>query len=141
MAVWWLLSGNGPHGPAGSESQYAAPDGQVTPGTPTSAPTPTPTTPGAVRIDGYFVRDPLRVALSYRLGRDCSLATPRVLETEAAVTITLVRSPADDPAHCGGGAGRHTVLVLLDSPLDGRAILDGSTAPQVRVEQTSAGHE
>lgn len=141
VVVWWLFSGNGPQGPPGSASRYAAPEHLVTPATPTGDLSPTPTTPNGVRIDSYVVRDPVHVVLNYRSTGGCRLGTPRVLETDAAVTITLVGSPHDGRGACPQGFERHSVPLRLDSPLDGRAILDGSTAPQVQVQQTSDAYE
>jgi hypothetical protein len=145
VAVWWLFSGNGPQGPAGNASRYGAPDDLVTPSAPTVGPSASPTSgPRArdrVRIESYVVRDPLHVALNYRSATGCLLDTPRVLETDAAVTVTLVASPDGRQGACRRGVEGHTLLLRLDSPLDGRAILDGSTAPQVRVEQTADAYE
>ncbi len=142
VAAWWLFSGNGPQGPPGNDSRYAVPDDEVIPSAVASS-RPTPAVPGAVGIDSYVVRDALRVALNYRIGADCDedLDATRVLETEAAVSITLTVSPGTKPARCGPPVERHTTLVRLDSPLEGRAILDGSTAPQVRVEPSATTYE
>lgn len=145
VAVWWLSSGNGPQGPAGSASRYTTPDDLVTPsaatGGPSPSPTPGPSARDRVRIESYVVRDPLHVALNYRSAAGCVLDTPRVLETDAAVTVTLVASPEGRQRACRRGVTGHTLLLRLDSPLDGRAILDGATAPQVRVEQTTDAYE
>jgi hypothetical protein len=136
---WWLFSGNGPQGPSGNDARYAVPDVDATATTGgTSAPPRSPA-PGAIELDSYVVRDELRLALNYRSASSCAdaLDTPRVIETGTTVTITL----SADATGCQDQVGRHTVVVLLDSPLDGRAVLDGSRSPQVRVEPTSTGYE
>jgi hypothetical protein len=151
VGVWWLLSGNGPQGPGGNDPRYAVPDVDVSAPTdgptdgptdvPTDVPTgtdPTPAVPGGVRIDSYVVLDDLRLSLNYQVAR-CApeLGSPRVIETDASVTITLI---AEADADCAGVLEGRTVAVLIDSPLDGRAVLDGSTSPLVRVEATEAAY-
>ena len=138
---WWLFSGNGPQGPSGNDQRYAVPDVDVTAtGDPTSP--PQPTAPGAIAIDSYVVRDELRIAVNYRVGAACAdaLETPRVIENDVTVTVTLSADVADGRP-CGTPVERQTLAVLLDSPLDGRAVLDGSRSPQVRVEPTSSEYE
>ena len=146
VGVWWLLSGNGPQGPAGNDPRYAVPDVDVSapsePGPTDAEPAgdATPAVPGAVRIDSYVVLDELRLSLNYQVeGCAPEIRSPRVLETDASVTITLV---ADTSCTRGNlGSERHSVPVLIDSPLDGRAVLDGSTSPLVRVEATETVYE
>ena len=134
VGIWWLLSGNGPQGPGGNDPRYAVPDVDVSapadPVVPSGS--PEPAVPGGLRIEGYDAVDPLRLSLTYRVER-CApeLRSPRVLETDASVTITLV---ADVDSSCDEPLESRTVQVLIDSPLDGRAVLDGSTSPLVRVE-------
>ena len=139
---WWLFSGNGPQGPSGNDSRYAVPDVDVTAGQAGAASaSPEPARPGAITIDSYVVIDDLRLAVNYRAGAACadSLQTPRVIESDVTVTITLTADVHRAP--CGAPTERRTVAVLLDSPLDGRAVLDGSRSPQVRVEPTSTAYE
>lgn len=136
--VWWLLSGNGPQGPGGNDPRLAVPDvtASAAPGATPSGPV---LLPGGVRIESYVLLDELRLSLNYRLADDCvgELGSPRVLETEAAVTLTLTVSQGE----CAGAAQPHTLAVLLDSPLRDRSVLDGSTSPQVRVERTGTAYE
>ncbi len=135
---WWLFSGNGPQGPSGNDARYAVPDVDVDgSGAPTA--TPRSPAPGAIAIESYVLRDDLRLSVGYRTTPRCQAAldTPRVIESDVTVTITLTA----DAAGCGSGSGRYDVTVLLDSPLDGRAVLDGSRSPQVRVEPTTATDE
>ena len=139
---WWLFSGNGPQGPGGNDPRYAVPDVEVTATEPAAAPTPTqPARPGAISIDSYVVEDDLRIAVNYRVDSGCSgaLKTPRIIESDVAVTITLSADVTGSP--CGAPAERHTLAVLLDSPLAGRAVLDGSRSPQVRVGPTGTAYE
>ena len=142
--VWWLFSGNGPQGPPGNDSRYSVPDADAS-GSGAVDPTPPPPAPGAILIDSYVVRDDLRLAVNYRTTAGCAAAldTPRVIENDVTVTITL-SADVPDESPCGASVvvgERHTLSVLLDSPLDGRAVLDGSTSPQVRVEPTTAAYE
>jgi hypothetical protein len=137
---WWLFSGNGPQGPSGNDARYAVPDVEATgSGAPSSS--PRPVAAGAVPIDSYVVEDDLRLAVNYRTGAACAdaLQTPRVIESDVTVTITLSADVAGSP--CGPPEERRTLRVLLDSPLDGRAVLDGARSPRVRVEPTSATYE
>ena len=139
--VWWLFSGNGPQGPPGNDSRFSVPDVDVSASGAPSA-TPDPPAPGALRIDSYVVRDELRLAVNYRADPACAdaLETPRVIESDVTVTITL-SADVPDSSPCGDPLERHTLVVLLDSPLDGRAVLDGSTSPQVRVEPTTTTYD
>jgi hypothetical protein len=142
--VWWLLSGQGPQGPAGSESRYAAADDTLATTTPAGETSFEPTSPDGVRIDSYVAQDALRIGLNYRFEPDCVLQRPRIFETSAAVSITLTASPGEPSVRCGErspGEEQHTVVVLLSSPLDGRSILDASVAPHVRVEPVAATYE
>lgn len=136
---WWLFSGNGPQGPSGNDARYAVPDVEANAANGGASPSPRPPVPGAIEIDSYVVRDQLRLGLNYRSTPSCAdaLDTPRVIETGTTVTITL----STDASGCQDPVERRTVVVLLDSPLDGRAVLDGSRSPQVRVEPTSASYE
>ena len=137
---WWVFSGNGPQGPSGNDARYAVPEVEATAGTGTTPPPPTP--PGSVLLDSYVPDDELRLLLNYRVPAACTdaLDTPRVVESEVAVTITLTADPDGDDG-CTGPSVRRTLPVLLDSALDGRAVLDGSTSPRVRVEPVSATYE
>lgn len=140
---WWVFSGNGPQGPSGNDVRYAVPDVDATPSgtaTPASAPE---ALPGTVRIDSYVVRDELRLTLNLRVDPECAdaLETPQVIESDAAVTITLSTDTGGSAAPCGNPTARRTLGVLLDSPLAGRAVLDGSRSPQVRVAPTTSASE
>ena len=121
---------------------YAVPDVEVTGSATPGDSTPVPATPNGVLVDSYVVRDPLRLAVNYRFDADCpSDVEARVLENDATVTLTL---SYDDPSGSACDAGpteRGTVGVLLDSPLDGRGVLDGSRSPQVRVEQIETTYD
>lgn len=136
---WWVFSGNGPQGPSGNDARYAVPDVDATAaasGVPSSTPEPAP---GTVPIESYVARDELRITVNYLSAPGCTgaLGTPQVIESDVAVTITL---PVDgeDGTPCADPSEQRTLAVLLDSPLDGRAVLDGSRSPQVRVEPTTA---
>lgn len=131
VLVWWLFSGNGPQGPPGNdprllipESEASARPGAAAPQSPTSA-------PGTVRIDGYALEEPDRVLLRWTSDPEqCGeVGTPRVLESDVSVIVTLPLSPDG----CSGESETHTLRVNLDSDLADRALLDGSTAPPVRV--------
>ena len=143
VGVWWLLSGNGPQGPAGNDPRYAVPDVEVTGSATPGDSTPVPATPNGVLLDSYVVRDPLRLAVNYRVDGDCPAdVEARVLENDATVTVTLSYDASTGSSCDGGGpTERATVGVLLDSPLDGRGVLDGSTSPQVRVEQIATVYD
>ena len=138
---WWLFSGNGPQGPRGNDQRYAVPDVDVS-GSGAPSPTPEALPPGAILIDSYVVRDELRLAVNYRADAACAdaLETPRVIENDVSVTITL-SADLSQTTSCDAPVERHTLAVLLDSPLDGRSVLDGSRSPQVRVEPTTTAYE
>lgn len=137
---WWVFSGNGPQGPSGNDARYAVPDVDATPTGGDARFTAPEASPGTVPIDSYVVRDELRLTLNFRIAADCATAleTPRVIEGDAAVTITL---PLDAGPECSEAVERRTLGVLLDSPLSGRAVLDGARSPQVRVAPTDAAYE
>jgi hypothetical protein len=146
VLVWWLLSGNGPTGPPGNEDRLAtaeepSPDGALPRSTP---PTPRPDD-RAVRIDGYVLEAPDRLALNYTTGVPaCSgrLATPTVVEDAGGVTITLPTTPPRRSGRaCIELAVMKTVRVTLESPLEGRGVLDGSVNPRVRVERVAEPYE
>jgi hypothetical protein len=139
VLVWWLLSGNGPQGPAGSDSRFAVPDSDVT-GGPAAPEPPALSNENGVRIDGFVRERGSRIALNYTTGvPECygTLDTPEVLETSAAVTVTLTlrppEQPSDDP--CPDLAMVDTVRVDLGSALGDRSVLDGSFAQPVRVSE------
>lgn len=136
---WWVFSGNGPQGPSGNDARYAVPDVEATGAAPDAAgPEPYP---GTLRIDSYVPRDELRLSVNYRTDARCTaLETPRVIESDVSVTITLsVEDEGGTP--CADPVERRTLGILLDSPLDGRAVLDGSVSPQVRVEPTTTAYQ
>jgi len=141
--LWWLFSGNGPGGPDGNSQRLAVPDTEVTgPSLPTSSPT---IAPDHVRIDGYVPEPGDRVALNYSSGPPrCvgTLDTPQVLETDAAVTVTLMLVPPDSPVgDCRDVTELHTVRIALDAPLEGRSLLDGSRPQPVRVREDATANE
>ena len=144
---WWLFSGNGPQGPRGNDARYAVPD--VSPkatdgGDPAAEPSGrAEPAPGTLRIDSYVMRDELRLVLNYNSPASCVGApgTPRVVENDVSVTVTLTFETDGGAPACSDELVPRTELVLLDSPLDGRALLDGSVAPQVLVEQTTTSYE
>ena len=143
VLVWWLLSGNGPAGPPGSADRLATAEEPGGPGPPVS-PTEEPDERG-VRIDGYVLEAPDRLALNYTTGVPaCSgrLATPTVVEDPGGVTITLATDPPRRPDRaCIEIAVLKTVRVTLESPLGGRGVLDGSASPRVRVERVAKPYE
>ncbi len=165
VLVWWLLSGNGPEGPPGNADRLGVaddatpPDGDAAGGgtapsrgaaeEPGGSGTPG-TEPGraderSVRIDGYVLEAPDRLALNYTTGVPaCSgkLDTPTVVEDPGGVTISLSTMPPARPGQvCIELAVRKTVRVTLESPLDGRGVLDGSASPRVRVERVARAYE
>jgi hypothetical protein len=144
VLVWWLLSGNGPQGPAGNDSRYAVPDVDVT-GDPTGG-EPAPSREDGVRIDGFVREDGSGIALNYTTGvPECygTLDTPQVLETSAAVTVTLTLRPPEQPAQepCPDLAMLRTVRVQLGAPLGDRSVLDGYYAQPVRVGEVRRANE
>jgi hypothetical protein len=144
VLVWWLLSGNGPQGPAGNDSRFGVPDADVT-GAPASG-EPEPSRANGVRIDGFVREEGARIALNYTSGvPECygTLDTPEVLETAAAVTVTLTLRPPEQPAQepCPDLAMLSTVRVELESPLGDRSVLDGSFAQPVRVREVRRTYE
>ena len=144
VLVWWLLSGNGPQGPAGSDSRYAVPDSDVT-GGPASDP-PALSNENGVRIDGFVREAGPQIALNYTSGvPECygTLDTPEVLETSAAVTVTLTMRPPEQPPDepCPELAMLGTVRVDLGSDLGDRSVLDGSFAQPVRVPEVQRTNE
>ncbi|WP_148575041.1 hypothetical protein [Nocardioides caldifontis] len=164
VLVWWLLSGNGPQGPDGSADQLGVADDATAPQEPSgggSAPSkgadeqPSPDEDGSVeepqrsdrgvRIDGYVLEAPDRLALNYTTGVPAChgrLDTPSVVEDAGGVTITLSTVPPAEPADtCIEIAVRKTVRVTLESPLGGRGVLDGSATPRVRVERMAKPYE
>ena len=124
---WWLASGNGPGGPPGSASRLSRPGSATVPVTQGPA-VPPRTVPLGLPLVGW--RESGRtLELTYRRGDDrCfgRLATPRVRESDVAVTITLFREPpAGSSARCPLTT-TGTVLVDLDGAVGDRSVLDGS---------------
>jgi hypothetical protein len=155
VLIWWLLSGNGPQGPAGNDSRYAVPDVDVT-GDPAGDPAggstgaadaePAPSRENGVRIDGFVRGEGSGIALNYTTGvPECygTLDTPEVLETSAAVTVTLtLRPPEPQPdAPCPDLAMLRTVRVQLGAALGDRSVLDGYYAQPVRVREVRRTNE
>jgi hypothetical protein len=130
VLVWWLFSGNGPQGPPGNDPRLLIPETEAT-GTARAAPQRAEPAPGTVRIDGYALESPSRVLLRWTSDPDrCGdTGTPRVLESDGSVIVTLPLTPGA----CEETSETHTVRVGLESPLDGRALLDGSVTPPVMV--------
>lgn len=128
---WWLFSGNGPGGPPGSASRMVEPSSA--PLSPTATTTRLETVPRGLTLVSWS-QDGTTLHLTYRRGADgCfgSLATPRVDESDVAVTITLLREgEADECPFTTTGE----VDVDLDGPVGDRSVLDGSyTDRRVRV--------
>jgi hypothetical protein len=123
---WWLFSGNGPGGPPGSASRMTEPGSATIPPTVTSA--PLRTVPLGLPLVSWDGED-TQLSLTYRRGGDgCfgALATPRVTESDVAVTITLLREPPSGaPARCPFTT-TGTVSVDLDTPVGDRSVLDAS---------------
>jgi hypothetical protein len=160
VLVWWLLSGNGPAGPPGNEDRLGVADDATAPGGGTAPSRGAAEEPGgsetpgteprrfddrSVRIDGYVLESPDRLALNYTTGVPaCSgrLDKPTVVEDPGGVTISLSTVPPERPAQvCIELAVQKTVRVTLESPLDGRGVLDGSVDPRVRVERVAKPYE
>jgi hypothetical protein len=139
--VWWLVSGNGPQGPRGSDPTYAVPEESASAGRANvgsaASPGPKLTNPNGVRIDGFVLDGPTRLVLSYTSGDpECygRIDTPEVLETDGSVTVTLTLvPPASPPDRCPDGALHEEVPVDLDTALGDRSVLDASFAQRVRV--------
>ncbi len=144
VLVWWLLSGNGPQGPAGNDSRLAVPDSEVTGSTATDP--PAMSNENGVRIDGFVREGGARIALNYTSGvPECygMLDTPEVLETSAAVTVTLTLRPPDQPSDdpCPDLAMLGTVRVDLGSALGDRSVLDGSFTQPVQVQEVPRAYQ
>ena len=144
VLVWWLLSGNGPRNPQGNGGRLAVPDSDVTGEVPSDP--PELSNENGVRIDGFVREGGTRVALNYTTGvPECygTLTTPEVLETSAAVTVTLTLRPPEQPPDepCPELAMLGTVRVELGSPLGDRSVLDGSFAQPVRVSEVERPNE
>ncbi len=143
VLLWWLFSGNGPQGPAGNDSRFAVPDVDATgdAGEP-----PAQSNTNGVRIDGFVRERGSRVALNYTTGvPECygTIDTPEVVETSAAVTVTLTLRPPEEPSEepCPDLAMLRTVRVALGSALGDRSVLDGSFSPPVRVREAPRTNE
>jgi hypothetical protein len=135
---WWIGSGNGFSGPPGNDARYAVPDADAT--GPASSSEPVPTSENGVRIDGFVKESDTLLALRYTTGvPECygTLDTPRVLETDGAVTVTLMVVPPERrPDRCPDIAKVGTVRIDLDAALGDRSLLDGSLAQPARVRET-----
>ena len=150
VLLWWLLSGNGPQGPAGNDSRYAVPDVDASAGPGDggsgSGDAPDLANENGVRIDTFVRDDGGRIALNYVTGVPAcygTLDTPEVLETAAAVTVTLTLRPPEQPSDeaCPDLAMLRTVRVDLDAELGDRSVLDGSFAQPVRVRESDRVNE
>ena len=99
-----------------------------------------------VRIDGFVREGGTRIAVNYTAGLpECygTLDTPEVLETDAAVTVTLTLVPPEGVAEggCPDIAMLRTVRIDLDAILGDRSVLDGSLAQPVRVREARRANE
>ncbi|QIK66041.1 hypothetical protein G7072_06540 [Nocardioides sp. HDW12B] len=135
VLLWWLFSGNGPQGPDGNDPVLAVPDVDASADAGSSeGPVPVALSNG-LRLTSYVVTDGDRLDLDVAVPRGtcADLLSPRLVESEVSVTVTVTHSTEPD---CSPTARdlTDTVSVRLDSPLDGRAVLDGALAQQVRVE-------
>ena len=129
---WWVASGNGFGGPPGSSSRMTQPGTATVPASDVPV-APPRTVPLGLPLVSWR-QEGTALSLTYRRGDDdCfgRLDTPRVSESNVAVTITLRRE---------GGASRcaltttGSVVVDLDGPVGDRSVLDGSYADRrVRV--------
>ena len=131
---WWLFSGNGPGGPPGSASRMVEPSSA--PLSPTASATVLETVPRGLTLVSWS-QDGTTLRLTYRRGEDgCfgSLATPRVDESNVAVTITLLHEPPDGAPDRCPFTTTDEVAVDLDGAVGDRSVLDGSyTDRRVRV--------
>ncbi len=135
VLMWWLFSGNGPQGPDGNDPVLAVPDVDAS-GDADSSDGPVPVAlSNGLRLTSYAVVDGDRLELEVDVPRGTcpDLRSPRLVESEVSVTVTVTH--ATEPG-CAPTARdlTDTVSVRLDSPLDGRAVLDGALTQQVRVE-------
>src|SRR5215213_5402698 len=130
--VWWLVSGNGPQGPRGSDATYAVPDGSTSAapaddsGQSVASSGPEQTNRNGVQIDGFVLQTPTRLVLRYTTGDpECAgrIDTPEVIETDGSVTVTLTLvPPANPPDRCPDPARQGTVPVDLDTALGDRSV-------------------
>lgn len=140
VVLWWVFSGNGPQGPQGNDVRLAGPDVDATSEAGSPTPADPPDAPRAFRIESYAAQGTALLLRYLAGGSGCpgSLGTPRLLETDAAVTVTLPIVPPDaSPARCDDPSRSETVQVTLGSPLGDRSVLDGSANPLVRVEEAA----
>lgn len=139
VLVWYVGSGNAGDGPSGNDVRLAVPDSEATPGPGDSTGLPEVTDERNVPLEGYELLDGTRVQLTYFAGpADCfgELATPRVLESDGSVIVSLRREPPATPTAADGDCTAdlpRTLTVALGAPLGGRGVLDGAYAPPVRV--------
>ena len=135
VLMWWLFSGNGPQGPDGNDPVLAVPDVDAS-GEASSGPVPVALSDG-LRLLSFTedADDRLTLEVEVPAGTCSEVSTPRLVESEVAVTVTATHStePGCQPAP---RTVAETVSVRLDSPLGERAVLDGARAQQVRVEPT-----
>lgn len=142
--VWWFASGNSPFAPRGNGETLPQPQGGVTPPADASGGGPELVGDAAVPLESFVTLDGSRIALNFTTGDpDCvgDLDTPRILENDGSVTVTLAVVPLDPDAVCPTIAVPRTLVIDLDGPLDGRSLLDGSYAPPIRVEPTTRTNE
>lgn len=137
VLVWWLFSGNGPQGPDGNAQRLAVAEDPV-PGSGGEPLPDGPADPDAVRIDRLELLDEgRRLQLTYLAGpARCAgpLETPRVVESDVAVTVTLtLERPAEPQEGCDDAEQPRSVRVDLDAPLGDRSVLDGYHRYPVRV--------
>lgn len=146
VLLWWFLSGNGPQGPAGGDTSGST--GSAEPGVDVGATDDEPamSDENGVRIDGFVREGVSRIALNYTTGvPECygTIDTPQVLETSAAVTVTLTLRPPEQPSTdpCPDLAMLRTVRVELDASLGDRSVLDGSFVRAARVPEVRRSNE
>lgn len=138
VLMWWLFSGNGPQGPEGNDPVLLAPDVDAS-GDPDAASSPVPVAlENGLRLRAYAEQpgDRIELGLMIPAGTCPDLLTPRVVESEVAVTVTLTHSTDPDCTPLAAPE-QETVSVLLEGPLGDRSVLDGALAQQVRVEPSS----
>ncbi len=142
--VWWFASGNSPFAPRGNGELMATPSVAPTAAASGETSPPALANPRGVAIDSYVLADPRRLVVNFATGSPACvgvLDTPAVLENEGSVTVTLSLVPPVSPAEaCDLSLRQHSVTVDLDSPLTGKALLDGSFSPPVRVERTDTAY-
>lgn len=132
VLIWWLFSGNGPQGPSGNDPGLLAPDVDASGDT---SPSAVPLAgANALRLTSYVEQaEGLQLRLTVPAGECPELLTPRVIESDVAVTVTVLHAE-NDGCQVAGRDLPATLTVALDSPLADRAVLDGALVQRTRVE-------